>query len=265
VPGAQALSGALSINGEAGSPGVKIGIPLGDMVGGIFVSISVLSAVYERSITKRGRLIDVSLHDGLIGMLGYMAQLALINGKDPAPVGSAHPNLVPYGTFPAKDGSILIACLTNVFWIKLCEAIGQPDLAYDPRFVSLEDRRANRVEVNSAISHITLTKTVEEWTGILTEFDVPNAPILGIVAALNHPHARAREMVVETQHPTAGKLELVGRAVKFPESQQRPITPPPLYGQHTSSVLEELLELSQTQIQKLVDDGIVHVSDAVRI
>src|SRR5215469_408713 len=102
----QALSGALSINGERGRLPVKLGIPLGDMVGGVFGPQAILAALYERTRTGKGRLVDISLYDGLIGMLGYFAQLAFISGEDPPPMGSSHPNIVPYGSFPASDGSI---------------------------------------------------------------------------------------------------------------------------------------------------------------
>src|SRR5438067_4374542 len=200
----QALTGALSINGERGHMPVKLGVPLGDMVGGVFGPIAILAALHERSQTGRGRLIDISLYDGLIGMLGYFAQLAFITGEDPGPMGSSHPNIVPYGSFPASDGSIIIAVLSESFWGKLCDALERPDLATDPRFATPTGRRDHRDEVDAAIAEITRTRTVAEWQERLTAFDVPHAPVLGVNAALSHPHARAREMVTEADHPTAG-------------------------------------------------------------
>src|ERR1700732_3994707 len=134
----QALSGALSVNGESDRPPTKLGIPLGDLVGGVTCPMGILAALYERSITGRGRLIDISLFDGLIGMLAYLPQLALFTGEDPKPQGSQHPNLVPYGVFPAKEGSIVIACLTNSFWANICRALGMDDWIEDSRFNTLE-------------------------------------------------------------------------------------------------------------------------------
>src|SRR3546814_3400259 len=107
----------------------------------IFGPIGILGALYERSVTGRGRLIDVGLLDGMFGLLGYLAQLAFFTGQDPQPQGTQHPNLVPYGAFPAKDGSILIACLTNAFWSRVCKAIDMPEAIDDPRFNSIEKRR----------------------------------------------------------------------------------------------------------------------------
>src|SRR6185437_558835 len=229
----QALSGALSINGERGHMPVKLGIPLGDMVGGVFGPMAILAALHERSRTGKGRLIDISLYDGLIGMLGYFAQLAFITGEDPPPMGSSHPNIVPYGSFPASDGSIIIAVLSESFWGKLCDALERPDLGRDPRFATPILRRDRRDEVDQIIAEITCTRAVAEWEERLQACDVPHAPVLGVTAALSHPQAVAREMVVSAEHATAGPLRLVGRPIKFPGSPQPASSAPPSLGQHT--------------------------------
>ena len=253
----QALSGALSINGERGHMPVKLGIPLGDMVGGVFGPMAILAALHERSQTGCGRLIDISLHDGLIGMLGYFAQLAFITGEDPPPMGSSHPNIVPYGSFPAADGSIIIAVLSESFWSKLCDALERPDLATDPRFATPTGRRDHRDEVDAEIAAVTRTRTVAEWEARLQEYDVPHAPVLGVTAALRHPHAVAREMVVEAEHAAIGPMRLAGRPIKFPGSPQRPSTAPPTMGQHTAEVLRELLGYGDAEIEGLRRDGII--------
>src|SRR5216684_3879960 len=209
----QALSGALSINGERGHLPVKLGIPLGDMVGGVFGPIAILAALHERTRTGHGRLIDISLHDGLIGMLGYFAQLAFITGEDPGPMGSSHPNIVPYGSFPASDGSIIIAVLSERFWGNLCAALERPDLAVDPRFASPTGRRDHRDELDEAIAEVTRTRTVAEWEKRLQEADVPHSPVLGVTAALASPHALAREMVVDVEHATIGPMKVAGRPI----------------------------------------------------
>jgi crotonobetainyl-CoA:carnitine CoA-transferase CaiB-like acyl-CoA transferase len=207
----QAMSGALSVNGEAGRSPVKLGLPLGDMVGGVFGPTAILAAIHERHATGRGRQIDISLHDGLMGMLGYLAQLAFLTGEDPEPVGSMHPSIVPYGSFPASDGIIIIAVLSEAFWPKLCEALERPDLAADPRFDTLPKRREHRDVLEGIIGDITRTETVTEWATRLQAHDVPHAPILGITAALSHPHSIAREMVVTAEHRDLGQLQMTGR------------------------------------------------------
>ncbi len=253
----QALTGALSINGERGHLPVKLGIPLGDMVGGVFGPMAILAALHERGQTGRGRLIDISLYDGLIGMLGYFAQLAFITGEDPPPMGSSHPNIVPYGSFPAADGSIIIAVLSESFWGKLCAALERPDLAADPRFATPTLRRDRRDEVDRIIADITRGRTVAEWQERLAAADVPHAPVLGVTAALDHPHASAREMVVTAEHRTAGELRLTGRPIKFPGAPQRRSTAPPTMGQHTAAVLRDELGYSAVEIDILRREGVI--------
>src|SRR5215831_234270 len=173
----QALSGALSVNGEMGFPPTKLGIPLGDLVGGINGPISILGALHERSVTGRGRLIDISLLDGMLGLLGYLAQLSFFTGEDPKPQGTQHPNLVPYGAFPAKDGSLIIACLTNSFWERICRALSLEHAIGDPRFDSIEKRRNNRSHVNDMITAVTQQMTLHELIEVLERHEVPHAPI----------------------------------------------------------------------------------------
>ncbi|WP_372759371.1 CaiB/BaiF CoA transferase family protein, partial [Litorivivens sp.] len=210
----QAMSGAMSVNGEPGGLPTKLGIPLGDLIGGINGPIAILGALHERNTTGKGRLIDISLMDGMMGMLGYLAQLAFFTGEDPKPVGSQHPNLVPYGAFPASDGSIIVACLTNNFWGRICKAIAQPELESDGRFNTIEKRRNAREDVNAIVASFTEQHTVDALVELFTEHQVPHAPILGITEALNQPQAKARNMVVETDHKTLGTIPIVNRPIK---------------------------------------------------
>jgi crotonobetainyl-CoA:carnitine CoA-transferase CaiB-like acyl-CoA transferase len=246
----QALSGALSVNGERGTP-TKLGIPLGDLVGGINGPIGILAALHERSQTGRGRLIDVSLLDGMLGMLGYLAQLAYFNGRDPEPQGCEHPNLVPYGRFPARDGAIIVACLTNGFWGRISKALGHPEWAQDARFDSLEKRRDQRELVNAMISEITQLHSVDELVVLFEQFEVPHAPVLGVTEALAQPQSVAREMVVEVEHRRLGRIPIVNRPIKFPQDRQAAPSAPPVLGQHTDEILAEVLGFDAARIEQL--------------
>jgi crotonobetainyl-CoA:carnitine CoA-transferase CaiB-like acyl-CoA transferase len=247
----QALSGALSVNGEPDRPPTKLGIPLGDLVGGVNGPMGILAALYERTVTGRGRLVDVSLFDGMLGMLAYLPQLAFFTGADPKPQGSQHPNIVPYGVFPAKDGSIVIACLTNSFWANICRALGMDDWIEDSRFDSLVKRRDLRATVNERICGVTSQKTVNELVDLLTQHQVPHAPILGIQDALSQPQAVAREMVVETDHQLLGKIPIVNRPIKFPGDSQPVPAAPPVLGQHTDEILRDILGFTAERIAQL--------------
>ncbi|AOR77399.1 CaiB/BaiF CoA transferase family protein [Novosphingobium resinovorum] len=253
----QAMSGALSMNGEAGGLPTKMGIPLGDLVGGINGPIGVLSALYERERTGLGRHIDISLMDGLMGMLGYIAQLAFFTGSDPQRVGSQHPNLVPYGIFPAREGSIVIACLTSGFWARICRAIGREELAEDPRYDTLEKRRDSREEVNAIVADFTSCHSVDELGAIFTAHEVPHAPILGVSEALAQPQAQARGMVVETEHAVLGAIPIVNRSIRFTDAEQPVPEAPPVLGQHTDAILAEVLDLSPERIAMLRGAGVV--------
>lgn len=252
----QAMSGALSMNGDPDGLPTKLGIPLGDLVGGINGPIAVLSALYERERTGQGRFIDVSLMDGLIGLLGYIAQLAFFTGQDPARQGSQHPNLVPYGIFPARDdGSIVVACLTPGFWGRICSAIGRDELTRDPRYDTLEKRRDARDEVNAIVAEFTRRHTVDELVAVFTAHEVPHAPILGVTEALSQPQARHRGMVVEVEHQALGTIPIVNRPVTF-AGQPLPEAPPVL-GQHTDAVLSDILDLDAEAIARLRASGAI--------
>jgi crotonobetainyl-CoA:carnitine CoA-transferase CaiB-like acyl-CoA transferase len=253
----QALSGALSVNGDAGAAPTKLGIPLGDLVGGVNGPIAILAALHERSVTGRGRLIDISLLDGMMGMLGYLAQLSFFTGEDPKPQGTQHPNLVPYGAFPARDGSIIIACLTNNFWERICQALGLETAFSDARFDTIEKRRNNRAVINEMIAAVTGQRTVGELVEILEQHDVPHAPILGIKEALSQPQTVEREMVVTTEHQTLGRIPIVNRPFKFPGDAQPVPNAPPVLGQHTDEILGEILGLTAEQIEQLRGSKVV--------
>lgn len=253
----QALSGAMSVNGDPSGEPTKMGIPLGDLVGGINGPIAILSALHERHSTGLGRHIDISLHDGMLGMLGYLAQLAFFTGEDPERQGSQHPNLVPYGQFPAQDGAIIVACLTNSFWSRVCDALGIAEYGSDPRYDTLEKRRNARDEVNLLIADQTSSKTMAQLVARFTEHQVPHAPILGIQEALNQPQSLAREMVVQAEHKTLGQIPIINRPFKFAGVSQPPPDAPPILGQHTDTILSEILNMSPEEIAQLRRDGIV--------
>jgi len=259
----QAMSGALSMNGEAHGLPTKLGIPLGDLVGGINGPIAILAALHERHATGRGRYIDISLMDGLLGMLGYIAQLAFFTGRDPVRQGSQHPNLVPYGIFPAKDndgqpgGSIVIACLTPGFWGRICTSIGRPELTDDPRYDTLEKRRDAREEVNAIVSAFTSQHSVDELVALFTAHEVPHAPILGVTEALSQPQAQARGMVVEVDHTALGRIPIVNRPFRFGDGEQPAPAAPPVLGEQTDAVLARVLGLSGERIAQLRAAGVV--------
>ena len=253
----QAMSGALHMNAEPGQPPMKLGIPMGDLVGGISGPIGILAALFERTRTGKGRLIDVSLVEGLIGLGAYLPQLAFFTGEAPQPQGSQHTYLVPYGIFPARDGSIVIACLTNGFWAKICAALGMAEWADDPRFTSVEGRRDARTEINARISAATAQMTMAALQDLFTAHEVPHAPILSVLDALQTPQSQARGVVTAAEHKTLGTIPLVNRPIRFADEPQAPVTAPPVLGEHTDAILSDLLGLDKAAIAALREAGTI--------
>jgi len=254
----QALSGVMSINGYPDGPPTKLGIPLGDVGGGLWAAIGVLAAIAERNATGRGSRIDLSLLEGLMGLLGYLAEIQLVTGESPGRMGNSHHNIVPYGLMPVKDGHIVLALHVGVFWRNFCRAIGREDLIQDPRFLTVKDRFANRTELEAIIQAIMMERTVAEWQAILDAGDVPHGPVNSIGQALEQPAIRASGFVRETEHPTAGKVRIAGSPLRFPGNyDQTPFDPPPRLGEHTQEVLGSLAGLDRAAIERLIASGVI--------
>lgn len=252
---AQALSGVMSINGEPGSRPTKMGLPIGDMAGGIYAAIAILSALYERKETGKGRLVDISMLDSLIGMLGYLAQIYLVTGESPKPQGTSHPNIVPYGAFQTSDGYIIIACLTENFWHNLARAIGAEELINDPRFTDYASRLAHRTEMNELIEKYISNGTTAEWAERLQQHDVPHSPILSVGEALEHPNTKARGMANNVTHPILGDLRLVGNPINYMGVPRPSLSPPPLLGENTEEILMNMLNINPQEIADLQARG----------
>lgn len=256
----QAFSGAMSVNGSRHGEPVKLGLPMGDLVGGINAPIAILAALYDRERTGSGLLIDISLHDGMLNLLGYLAQYSFFTEEDPEPQGNEHLNLVPYGAFPARDGSVVIACLTNQFWSKICEALQLQSLLDEPSLSTLEGRRLHRERVHSTIADATRTWCKEELAAHLLAHGVPHAPILTVSEALSHPQTTARNMVTKVEHSTLGEIPVINRPFRFPDKAMRAVGAPPVLGQHSVSVLKDHLHLSEEDIVQLHHSGVVYAA-----
>ena len=257
----QALSGVMSINGYPDGTPTKLGLPLGDIGGGLWAALGIMAALNERHATGEGSHVDLSLLEGLMGLLGYLAEIYLVTGENPGRMGNSHHNIVPYGLMPVKDGHIVLALHVGAFWRNFCHAIGREDLIADARFRTVKDRHANRVELERQITDIMLTKTVAEWQRILDAADVPHGPVNSIGQALNQPIVRERGFVKELRHPTAGTVKVIGNPLRFEgKYEDSRLEPPPLLGEHTREVLGSLIGLSDTEIERLIAEKVIAVN-----
>lgn len=237
---AQARSGIMSVTGEAGGGPVRVGISSADIAAGMWATIGILAAVHEKQRTGQGQWVDISLLDGSVAWLTYVASGYFASGKIPQRYGSAHPTIAPYQAFASSDGFVMVAVGNDALWRRFAVAIGREDLANDERFAMNVSRVRHRDELIALIEVVMVTGTTDYWVEKLNAAGVPVGPIQTVDQALTDPQILARGMVVEVQHPTAGALKLVNCPIHLTRTPVSVRMAPPLLGQHTEEVLAEL-------------------------
>jgi crotonobetainyl-CoA:carnitine CoA-transferase CaiB-like acyl-CoA transferase len=251
----QGMAGLMSVTGErddlpGGGP-QKAGIPIADLITGMYASVAVCAALAHRAETGVGQHLDLALFDSQVAVLAFQAGNYLASGEVPRRLGNAHPNIVPYQPLPTADGSVIVACGNDNLWRKFCEVADCTRLAMDPRFVTNAKRVENRAELTEILSAITRKRTTHDWVEALESAGVPNGPINDIAQAFAEPQAIARGLRFELPHPKAGKVALVRSPMRFSAAPVEHRLPPPLLGEHTEQVLRAVLEKSEAEIARL--------------
>jgi crotonobetainyl-CoA:carnitine CoA-transferase CaiB-like acyl-CoA transferase len=252
----QALSGHVDITGDPEGPPARVGVPIADLAGGIFMCISVLGALLGRELHGDGHHADVAMLDSLVSLLSYDALGFLNTGTEVTRQGTAHAHIVPWQAFEVKDGYVVVAARDEKFWRNLCDAIGRPDLKDDPRTIDNGTRVANRKFVVELLAEIFITRTKAEWIEILDEFEIPGAPVNDLAGVFSDPQIEGREMVKTYEHPTVGEVRYPPSPMKISD-WQFPNRPAPMLGEHTREILSILLGYSEGDIDRLVAGGVV--------
>ena len=253
----QAMGGAMSVTGEEGRAPVRMGLPIGDLAGGMFGAFAVAGALFHRERTGQGGAIDLSLLDAQVSLLTYLAQYFWTDGKVPGPLGSGHASVVPYQALQTRDGSLIIAVFAEKFWGLFCRAVGRTEWERDPRFATNADRLRNRQALIPLVEEIFTGRTTKEWLDVLHREGVPAAPIQRVDQVLSDPQVLLRKMVGSLQHPSLGRLPSLGSPIKVDANMEVHLAPPPALGEHTQEILTKLLGYPQAQIEGLRGHGAI--------
>lgn len=235
----QGEAGAMDLTGAPDGPPTKIGLSIADEVAGLHAVEGILLALLARSRTGRGDRIDISLYDGLLSLLTYQGQMWLACGKAPQRMGNAHPSIVPYETFRAQDGYLNIGVGSEPLWVKFCAALERPEWAQDPDFRTNKLRVENRARLRPLIEARLLEARAAEWYARLERAGVPCGLVRGVPDALTQAASDTRGMIVEVDHPEAGRVRMVATPVRLGSGPEPPRRAPPRLGEHTDEVLRE--------------------------
>jgi len=256
----QGLAGWMSLTGDPGGPPTKSGLSLVDLSGGYASAIALLSGIWRARRDGVGCDCDVSLFETALHELMYIGPWAATHGYvPPRRKDSAHPTIVPFQNFEAADGWLVVAAAKQKFWEKLCEAIGRPELAADPRFATMSARNEHRDELVPELAGVFRERAVEDWLEVLVGAGVPAARVNSVEEALEDPQTVARDDIVEHDHPTLGRVRSIRTPLRLSdgaESLERPSERGPFRGEHTEQVLRDICGYGPERLRELATAGV---------
>ncbi|WP_163932405.1 CaiB/BaiF CoA-transferase family protein [Paraferrimonas sp. SM1919] len=253
---AQAFGGGMSITGKDASDPIRAGIPIGDLGGGMFSVMGILTALLEREKSGIGQHVDISMLDCQVSMLNYMATMHFISSENPHPIGNGHFVHVPYNSYPTKDGHIILAVITDNFWQNLKTVVNLPQFD-DPKYDGQPGRLADKAMIDGALTELFSTNTNAFWLEKLEAARIPCAPVNKFSDVLNDSQVLHRNMVVDIHHPDGKSTKAPGNPIKLSRTNEDSYSPAPHIGQHTDEVLNELLGMSEEQIAGLKQNNII--------
>ena len=253
---AQAMGGGMSITGINRDNPTRAGIPIGDLGGGMFGVMGILSALIERGVSGKGQHVDISMLDCQVSMLNYMATMHFLSGEDPYPIGNSHFVHVPYNTFKCSDGHIVIAVITDNFWQNLKTVVHCPEFD-NAKYDGQPGRWEDQDMINAKLNEILGTNTCKFWLQQLEEKRIPCAPVNSFSQTLNDPQVLHRKMVIELAHPSGEKTKGPGNPIKHSRTNEESFSAAPTLGQDTDTVLFDLLHKTSDEIAELKAAGVI--------
>lgn len=256
---AQGYSGLMSVTGTPETGATRVGVPIGDLTAGLWMTVGVLSAVIVRQQSGQGQHIQTSLLSSLLSLLSVQGQRYLSVGEVPEPMGNAHPVIFPYGSFMASDGLMNLAPATTAMWEKTCDVLGLMPLVTDERFLTNADRVRHREILQEIFDRALSTKTRVQWTEIMLANGIPAGPINSIADALNDAQVQAMAMVENIHYPELGHVKHVALPLNMPSVPrgQTVYAPAPQFGQHSVEVLRGL-GWPEDEINDLVANHVIY-------
>jgi CoA:oxalate CoA-transferase len=254
----QGMGGIMSITGVEGGAPVRVGTSIGDIIAGMYGAIGILTALTDRDISGKGRMVDVAMLDGQISILENAISRYAATGDIPKPLGGRHPSITPFEAYKTKDSYIIIACGNQALWEKFCKLTGREDLLAMDIFKTNEDRTDNVKKLNVYMNEICREKTTAEWDEYLNNNGIPCSPINTIDKLFADPQIAARNMLIEVEQPGAGKVKISGNPIKLSGMEEEiHKDPAPFVGEHTEIILKQYLGYSDEQIKNLKDEKVI--------
>lgn len=253
----QAEGGMMSITGAEDGPPVRVGVAIADIGAGMYAAQAILAALLERELGDgTGQKVDMSLLDGQVAWMTYMASNYFATGDPPERMGSKHPTIAPYQAFETVDGYVVVAVASENIWPRFCEALDRPDLVEHPQFATNADRVANRDELDPLLAAEIESYTTAEIVSLLEEHDVPTSEVRDMADVFSNPQVAARGMHQRISHPIAGEVEMPGSPIQLSKTPTSIRQYPPQLGEHTAEILREM-GYSKSEIDRLTDNDIV--------
>jgi CoA:oxalate CoA-transferase len=237
---AQAMSGFMSVNGGPDDPPLRSGLPISDLVAGLYAALSITAAVLHARTTGQGQRAEVSLVNALVSLLAYIATNTFATGAPPPRSGNDHPIAAPYGVFPTRDGQIALAPADDAFFRRLADALEEPGLKTDPLYATQPARVANRARINAIVGGKLAANTTAHRVETLNKAGVPCGPVNGVAEVFQDPQILAQKMVIDVDHPGSGIVRMLGFPIKLSGTPCRVRHPAPALGEHSDEVLAEL-------------------------